>query len=300
VSAAVHPAAPDVETAAVPVGHLRGIGFALLGLFLFAMTNAAMKWVMATYPVSEALAARSAVTLLYLAPLVRVSDVVELRRRLPRHLLRMMTSALEMTCFFTAVTALPLADASVFYLATPIYVTALSPWLLGETVGWRRWVAVIVGFLGVLIALHPSREALSAPALVALCGGMLFAVVVIMTRGLRGTSNRMLIATQIGAVLLVALARAGSDWVVPTFWDAALMVATGTVSLLAYAAFNHSLRVTPASVVAPFQYSSIIWAMLSGYMIFGEIPGAATLMGAAVIVGAGLFILWRERESSAG
>lgn len=281
--------------------NLRGIAFALLGLLVFASNNVVIKWLIVRYPVAEVLAARSAVSLLWLAPLIRVADLERVRRvRFGLHLARAAISACEIACFFTAISMLPLADVTVFYLATPIYVTALSPVLLAEKVGWRRWSAVLVGFAGVVVALQPGRATVSPPALVALLGGVLFALVVITTRGLRATPNRMLIALQLGAMLIVALLMAERRWTVPASGDAALMVFSGTLSVLGYAAFNHSLRIAPASVVSPFQYTSIVWASLFGFLVFGDRPSLALAAGALIIIAAGMFILWRERSVRRG
>ncbi len=232
---------PAPGPSAPSTGHLKGIGFALLGLFLFAANNALMKSVVARFPVSEALAIRSAVSIVWLLPLLRAADLATVRRTRPGlHALRALISAGEMTCFFVAVSFLPLADVSVLYLATPIYVTALSPFLLKEHVGWRRWAAVLVGFAGVLVALHPDRGTFSAASLVALAGGVLFAFVVITTRGLRATPNRVLIAAQLGGALLVSLAMADRRWHPPGWADCGQLALTGTLSVLGYAAFNRT------------------------------------------------------------
>jgi S-adenosylmethionine uptake transporter len=243
------------------------------------------------------IAFRSVFSLLLLAPFLRVGDFRDaLRSSSPSlHLLRMTMSALEMTCFFFAVSVLPLADASTLYLAVPIYVTAMSPFLLGERVGWRRWVAVIVGFAGVLIALQPTREVISPAAMIAVAGAIMFSLVVVTTRKLRGASNTVLIALQLLAALVVSLVLANGSWTAPRWADLAVLLFGSVISVTGYAAFNQSLRVAPASVVTPFQYTSLIWAALFGYFLFDEVPSPATWIGAAVIVGAGLFIFWRER-----
>ena len=110
--------------------------------------------------------------------------------------LRALLSTVEVAAFFWAVAYLPLADVVTFYLAGPIYVTALSVILLGEHVGWRRWTAVIVGFIGVLIALRPSAASFAWPALITLAGSVFFALLMIITRMVRGTSDAVLVGTQ--------------------------------------------------------------------------------------------------------
>ena len=276
---------------------LAGIGLAMLGVFLFGANNAVMKDLVSRNPVPEMIAFRSIFSLLLLSPFLRVRAFRAALRASPPwlHLLRMTMSALEMTCFFTAVSMMPLADASTLYLAAPIYITAMSPLLLSERVGCRRWTAVVVGFGGVLIALRPTAAAISPGALIATAGALMFSLVVVTTRLLRGASTTVLIALQLLAALIVSLVQASGRWAVPRWSDLAISLGASVISVTGYAAFNESLRIAPASVVAPFQYTSLIWAVLFGVAFFGEIPGEATLAGAAVIIAAGLFIIWRER-----
>ena len=185
-----------------------------------------------------------------------------------------------------------------FYLAGPIYVTALSVMLLRESVGWRRWSAVLVGFAGVLLAMRPSAASLTLPALIALAGSMFFAASMITTRMLRKTSNTVLVAGQIAATLLFGIVATPFAWMKPSTRDFALMSLFGVVSILALACVNLSLKLAAASVVAPYQYTFIIWAIVLGYVVFGDVPGPFTLLGGAVIIGAGLYIFWREQMHS--
>ena len=197
--------------------------------------------------------------------------------------------------FFWAVSYLPLADTVTFYLAGPIYVTALSVVLLGERVGWRRWTAVLVGFGGVLLALRPSAATVTLPALIALTGSIAFAFLMIVTRSLRETSNTVLVTSQIVGTLILGGLWAPFVWVTPTWRDLLLLSAFGVVSIVALACVNYSLKLAPASVVAPYQYTLIVWAIVLGYLVFGDVPDVFTLTGAAIIVAAGLFIFWREQ-----
>jgi drug/metabolite transporter (DMT)-like permease len=208
---------------------------------------------------------------------------------------RVTLSTLEVAMFFWSVSYLPLADTVTFYLAGPIYVTALSVLLLGERVGWRRWTAVLVGFGGVLLALRPSAATLTLPALIALTGSIFFAFLMIATRSLRETSNTVLVAGQITGTLIFGALWAPFDWMTPTVPDFLLMSAFGVLSIVALACVNYSLKVAPASVVAPYQYTFILWAIGLGYLVFGDVPDALLLAGAAIIVAAGLYIFWREQ-----
>src|SRR5712692_3751028 len=187
---------------------LAGIGLMLAGIGLFSLNDALGKWLLATYSVGELLLIRSAAALLLLAPFVRQAGLAAFRTA-PRpglQIVRVVLSTLEVAMFFWAVSYLPLADTVTFYLAGPIYVTALSVGLLGESVGWRRWTAVLVGFAGVMLALRPSAASFTLPALIALGGSMFFSVLMITTRMLRDTQDTVLIAGQIGATLLFGAA----------------------------------------------------------------------------------------------
>jgi drug/metabolite transporter (DMT)-like permease len=186
-----------------------------------------------------------------------------------------------------------------FYLAAPIYVTALAPFVLGERVGWRRWAAVLVGFGGVLMALNPSAAALTAPALVALAGSLLYAVLLILTRVLRNTANVVLVASQIMATATFGLAMAPFGWVAPPPGELVLMVLFGALAMGGLACLNLSLKTAPASIVVPYQYTMIVWGVVLGFLVFGDRPRAHVLAGAAVIVAAGLFIFWREQKVTA-
>jgi drug/metabolite transporter (DMT)-like permease len=182
-----------------------------------------------------------------------------------------------------------------FYLAAPIYVTALSALFLKEQVGWRRWTAVVVGFIGVIIALRPSTAMFTVPALIGLIGGVAFAVFNIVTRVLRGTSDIVMVSGQFGAMLLVSGAVAPFAWIAPGALDFGLLMLLGLVAMVAFVCVNRSLKLAPASVVVPYQYTMIVWAIALGWIVFGDVPDAFTLTGATVIVGAGLYILWREQ-----
>jgi len=274
-----------------------GIGLMLAGIALFSVNDALGKWLLATYSVGELLLIRSAAALILLAPFVRKAGLAAFTGA-PRpglQIVRVVLSTLEVAMFFWAVSYLPLADTVTFYLAGPVYVTALSVVLLGEKVGWRRWAAVLVGFAGVVLALRPSAASLTLPALIALTGSVFFAFLMIATRFLRETPNTVLVAGQIGGTLIFGAMVAPFGWVTPSPRDFALLSLFGVLSIMALACVNRSLKLTAASVVVPYQYTLIVWAIVLGYAVFGDVPDPLTLCGAAVIIAAGLYIFWREQ-----
>jgi drug/metabolite transporter (DMT)-like permease len=277
---------------------LAGIGLMLAATLMFSLNDVLGKWLVATYSVSQILLLRSCAAMAVLAPFVWRGGR-ELFASAPRprlQALRILFSTLEVACFYLAVSYLPLADAMTFYLAAPIYVTAMSALMLGEHVGIRRWTAVLFGFLGVVVALNPSLASLGVGSLVAVIGSFFFALFLVITRQLSGTSNTVLVTTQIGGALAFGAVGAPIGWTSLQPTDIPLFAILGTVSLGAFVLVNISLRLAPASVVVPFQYTLIVWALVFGYVFFGDVPQAHTVIGAVVIVASGLFIFLREQS----
>jgi drug/metabolite transporter (DMT)-like permease len=277
-----------------------GIGLMLAGVLLFSINDAVGKWLLATYSVGQLLLLRSAATLLLLSPLIwRAGKAAFTSAPRPGlQLLRIVLSTLEVAMFFWAVSYMPLADAITFYLAGPIYVTALSVLILRERVGWRRWTAVLVGFAGVVIALRPSAATLTLPALIALGGSVFYALLMVITRMVKETDDIVLMSSQfLGTFIFGALA-APLGWVTPSAYDMIFLSGFGAISIMALFCINRSLKLAPASVVVPFQYTLILWGVLLGWRFFGEVPDVFTLVGAAIIVAAGLYIFWREQAAA--
>ena len=274
-----------------------GIALMVAGIFLFAVNDALGKWLVATYSVGQVLLVRSLAALALLAPFIwhdRASFAGAPRPGLQA--LRAMLATIEVACFYWAVGYLPLADVMAYYLAGPIFVTAIAALVLREPVGWRRWTAVLVGFAGVIVCLRPGPGTLSWPALIALAGSFTFSLSMIATRYLRGTSDTVLVTTQTVAALGFGAIAAPFAWVAPSPRDLVLLALLGIVAMIAHLCINRSLKLAPASVVVPYQYTTIIWAVAFGYLVFEDVPDAAMLIGAAVIIAAGLFILARERR----
>ena len=276
---------------------LAGIGLMVLSVFMFSFGDALGKFIVATYSVGQLLLLRGAAALIVLSPSIWRSR--REFRRLPRprlQLLRAILSTLEVAAVFLATVYLPLADVITYYLAAPIFVTALSAIVLREQVGWRRWSAVLIGFCGVLIALRPSAQTFSWPAMIALAGSMTFAVLMLITRSLRATPDIVLASTQFMGTFAFGAVLAPFGWIAPAAGSLVFFVAAGCISVCALLCVNRSLKLAPASVVVPYQYSMIVWAVMFGYAAFGDTPSVATIAGAAIIIGAGFYIFLRERD----
>jgi drug/metabolite transporter (DMT)-like permease len=276
---------------------IAGISLMIAGIFLFAVNDALGKWLMATYSVGQVLLIRSLAAMVLLAPFIwRDFASFASAPRWGLQAVRALLATIEVACFYWAVAYLPLADVMAYYLAGPIFVTAIAGTLLGEPVGWRRWSAVVAGFIGVIVCLRPGVAALSWPALIALVGSFTFSLSMISTRFLRGTSQTVLVATQTVAALAFGVVAAPLAWVPSNARDLALLALLGMVAMVAHVCVNRSLTVAPASTVVPYQYTTIIWAVLFGYLVFGDVPDAWMLVGGTIIIGAGLFIFVREQR----
>jgi len=280
-----------------PASHNRlGIGLMCLGILLFALNDVMGKWLMATYGVGQVLLLRSLAALALLAPFI-LKEGAGVILRAPRpelQVLRVAFGTLETACFYWAVASLPLVSVMTFYLAAPLYVAAIAPFLLKERLARDQWLAVVLGFVGVLAVLQPSRESLTLPAIVAIVGSLLFAGLMLTTRQLRGTSATSLIVWQTSGALLFGAFLAPFAWVQPSWRDFALLSLLGVVAMLAHVLVAQALRLAPAAVVSPFNYTLIVWAGVFGWLFFGEWPNAMMVFGAVVIVASGLYLLWRE------
>ena len=280
-----------------------GIYFMLIGMFMFTVNDAIGKWLVTDFSVGQLLAIRSWAALVILFPLLaKKGELTKLFKfdNPMLHCIRLVFVVMEASCFFWAVRYLPLADTFMIYLAAPIFVTALSPFMLGEKVGMFRWLAVLIGFGGVVLIFPPSEAALSLPAFVAVAGSLGLAFVMILTRKLREADPVRLITLQTLAMAVAASFTLPVVWITPNGIEFLLFCLLGLVATSAHFMINHAVRVSPASVVAPFQYSSIIWAMLLGYFFWNETPTPSSLAGAGIVVGSGLFIFWRESRQKSG
>ncbi len=275
-----------------------GIGLMLSGFVLFSANDALAKWMTATYAPGQMLLVRSIASVLVISPFILRGGVRSLFavERPWLHVLRVVFATAEVLLFYWAVSGLALADTITYYLAGPIYVTVLASLFLNERVGWRRWSAVGVGFVGVLIAMKPSAGVFNYHILVAFTGSILYSLFLVVTRRLRETPDLTLAAWQMVGTLIAGAVVAPFAWkpFVHTH-DIPMLAMLGVTALVAIVAVNRSLRLAPASVVVPYQYTMIVWAALFGYFVFGEVPGWHVVAGAAIIVAAGLYIFFREQ-----
>lgn len=292
----------DTAAATPATGSARlGVLLMLLGMVMFSLNDVLGKWLVSTYSVGQLMLIRSLAAMVVLAPFfwrVGWRRLIEVEQ--PKlHLLRSALFAFEASAFYFAVAYMPLADAMTYWLAAPIYVAALSPLMLGEHVGWRRWSAILVGFAGVIIALSPSRESFTLPALIALAGSLAFGLAMVFSRSLRATPDTTLVFWQVTGAALFAGVWCLSDpggWAPVSAVDFGLLSLLGIVAMAAHMLVNRSLKLGDAATVVPLQYTLLIWAVLFGWLFFGDAPRPTMLVGAGFIVASGLFIFFRELQ----
>ena len=289
----------------------KAIGFKLISALLFAALSALVRQLGDVTPVGQLVFFRSACAI---PPVLLIyafrGEFMEAVRttRVFGQLGRGALSVGGMYTNFSALQRLPLADATAISFASPLITVALAAIILKERIRIYRWTAVLVGFVGVIVMLIPHldfRQYATAGALsVATIGSLLalFAAfcnagTVIQTRRLTQSETTSSIVFYFS--LMTALAGLVSlpfAWHTPTGAELVMLIATGVFGGVGHIFLTESYRYAPASVVAPFDYSSMLWALLLGYWLFGELPTALVYIGAAIVSGAGLYVIWRERQ----
>ena len=279
----------------------RGIASMLLAVAIFSCMDALIKWLSATYPTSEIVFFRSSFAFLPLLPALLKGGRAALRTRRPlTQAGRAGLGLFSMFAFFYCFRLMPLADVFGIAFSAPVFVTALSVPMLGEKVGIRRWSAVVVGFVGVLIMLRPDTGVFASASSIALVATVLYALGQIFVRDLTKTETTTCIVFYVTLTTTVVSALAMPFlWVTPSWRDAPLLAAVGILGGMAQLAFTRAFRLAPAAIVSPFDYSGLLYASMIGYYVWGDVPTATFLVGAAIVMASGLYILYRETKLAA-
>lgn len=270
----------------------------LATMFWFVTLDSTAKYLMQSYPVVQVIWARFFFHLLFVAILMGRFLPAQIRSEsLPNQILRSVFMFSTTVLFFIGIHLLPLATAATIMFLSPVIVTILSIPLLGEKVGPRRWSGIAIAFAGALVVMRPGTDSLQLSILVVLAAAFTHALYQVFTRKL-GTRDRpmtsLFYTSIIGAIVTSGVAPfywqpvAGFDWL--------LLVFAGLAGAIGHLCLIRAFRNAPASVVAPFSYSSLIWATLFGFVLFGDLPDGWTLAGAAMIIGSGLYIYHREQR----
>lgn len=273
-----------------------------LSMLLFAVSDAMTKWMVGAYPVSEAVWIRYIV---YAALALLVARPHGIRRmaRSKRPWLQAARSFLalvEGAMFVLAFRYLPLADTHAIGAASPLMVVALSAPLLGERIDSRRWLSVLAAFAGVMLIVRPGFASFSWPMLIALLGAFLWAVYQIMVRFLARDDRpeTTLLWSAFGGLAAISLI-APWQFQMPDAQAWALLVAAGVLGSLAHYALIKALDFAEASAVQPYGYTLLVFAAVTGWLFFGDVPGPWTILGACIVVLSGLYTWAREREGPA-
>jgi drug/metabolite transporter (DMT)-like permease len=277
----------------------RAILVMCLTMALFVMNDTFVKLAAATLPVGQVMALRGvfvvAIILSIVLALGQARDLARIRQ--PRVAIRSALEALVAYLFISALARLGIAELTAIFLTAPLMMTAASAVFLKEQVGWRRWLAVVAGFLGMLLVVKPSPEGLNVFALLGLLSAVGSVTRDLVTRGIDKATPTTIVSFATGSA--VALAGFGlglaESWSAPSLaaWGyllgAAIFVAAGNYGIIL------AFRIGEVSAISPFRYTIMVWALLSGYLIWGEVPDRWSLLGIAIIVGSGLYVVHRER-----
>ncbi len=268
--------------------------------FLWVLHDAISKWVMQDYSIYQVLLLRTLFSLLPILIVVRrEGGYIRLRgARVWVCLGRGCLAVASFGFFLAALARMSLTDVFAIVMSAPLLIAALSALVLKEPVGLRRWVAVLVGFSAVLVMVRPGGNIASSGALFVLGSVVLYSFAMILTRRLGSTESAGAMTFYSALVFLaVGLIAAPFTWIQPTPFGMLLMAATGVLAGSAQYCLTEAFRIAPASVVAPFEYTSLLWAMLLGFLVWGDVPTTLVLVSAAVVIVSGIYVLHDERAA---
>jgi drug/metabolite transporter (DMT)-like permease len=292
----------------------KGIALKLVSAALFAVMSALIRYLGARYPIGQVVFSRS---LFAIVPVVVVyawrgelASVVRTERPLGQAG-RGVLSIAGMFFNFGATARLPLVETNAIAFSSPLFTVALAALILNERVRIYRWSAVIIGFVGVLVVLSPHLSGQELAAAVggaasligvtyAICGSLTNAGTAIQTRRLAQSESTSSIVFYFSlSCTLAGLATLPFGWVTPSGGELVALISIGVLGGTGHIFLTESYRYASASLVAPFDYTSMIWALVLGYAMFGETPTSEIVLGSAIIAAAGLFVIWRERQLAA-
>jgi len=294
----------------------QGILYIVTGVFIFTLQDVAIKSISDTYPILEIVFIRSLIALPIVLGIVHIEGGLhQLRsKQLGLQLVRATLAFLTYIFYFLALSALPIADAVAIFFIAPLFVTILSAWLLKEVVDGYRWLAVLIGFMGVLLMVRPGNAAFDSASLFAVVAALAYAVVAILTRRLGKSDSSSSMAfyatlTYIFASALIApLVRQEQfmesnhaalqflvrPWAVPTPGDLAIIGFTALAFATGFFFLTKAYHVAEATAVTPFEYTAVPLSLLWGFLFWGDLPDKIGLLGMMLIISSGLLIVWQE------
>lgn len=303
-----------------PSRNTAGILFLIAGIAVFAVQDLILKLLSGTYPLHQAMVLRSLTAVPFLLILVQLNGGLAtlvtpgLRRMIGRGFMMFVAY----TSYYLALAALPLATTVALYFAAPLFITLLSVLILKEKVGLPRWLSVVAGFVGVIIMVRPGSDLFDWAALLAILSGLTYGVSMVSARRMGTTETAAALAFWGNAVFLFcALILSGifgsgdfagtghksiafmtRGWVLPTGFDTLLMMACGVIAAAGLTLLTQAYRISQSNVVAPFEYTALIWGVIYGWIFWFDWPDSTGWIGIAIIVGSGLLVIWQERAEA--
>jgi drug/metabolite transporter (DMT)-like permease len=278
-----------------------GVLLMLMGALAMSATDAAGKWAVQDYHVAQLNFVRGGFAVLILLPtVVKDGGLMAFRTARPAaHALRSLMLVVLAYSWFYSLTVIPLADATAIALCAPLCMTALSVVVLGDKVGPFRWAAVVVGFLGMVLIIRPGSDVFTPMALLPAFAAAGYATYMITNRVLRTTETVTAITLypQI-AVFLVSAAVSPFVWQPMTWGGFLSMAITGVCAGVGHLLLTYAFRYAPPSILAPLDYTALVWAIIFGVVLFDQLPDVTAVWGMTLIVAAGLVIIYRETAAS--
>jgi drug/metabolite transporter (DMT)-like permease len=275
----------------------RGILCMLAATVLFSGASAASKWLVGIYPVGEVLCLRSLASFVAGASMILpISGLSAFATHRPRdHLARGLSQSISQLCLLLAFSLMPLAGAVAINFSAPLFAALVSIVWLKEPAGYIRGGALLIGFIGVLIVTDPGTNSLTLGALFALTNAVMYGTVTVAVRGMTRTeSANTLVIWQLAVLAFFHSFLLFFGWQWPTPMDGVMLFGTGFTNAVGQWFWTKSLHLAPAPAVTPFYYLMLVWAVMFGFIIWGEVPSVSLIVGSAIVVSTGLFLFLRE------
>ena len=274
---------------------LTGMGWMVTVVVGMTIQSALVKWLGETLSSVQILWLRGAVGLFFVLPIFTFRQVRFYSHGLKRHFLRALAGVLSMACWFYALTELPLAEATSYSFAMPLFLTVLAWAFLGEKLKWQTWLATVIGFSGVLIIMRPDSVTLGLAALAGLAAAFLHAVAAILIKTLASSESALALLLYFPVLAIVVfLFPAMSVWISPTPTEWVGLVGVAALGVQTQWGFIQACRISDMTFLAPLDYSRLLFALVLGYLLFSELPDFWTLVGAGVVVGSTLYVVKRD------
>jgi drug/metabolite transporter (DMT)-like permease len=296
---------------------LRAIGFLIAAIFIYAIHDVIIKWISGNYPVHEIVLIRSSFAVIPIVVIARLEGGFYLLRttQYGLHIIRATLMFASFMTYYLALAALPLAETVSLFFSAPLFITILSVIVLGEKVELGGWLAVLAGFLGVIVMLKPGSKMINPAALLALISALLYATGSILTRRLGQTESGVALAfypiiiyilfsTIVGTALIHSTATQKSHpsvafllrgWQVPEGGDLFLLIFLGLIASLGFYFLSQAYRLAPPSTIASYEYTAVPLSVILGYIFWKDIPGPQSVIGIMLIVGSGLYIFGSKK-----